>query len=96
LAAYLVAHMKVHDQDTYRRYRDAVSPLVDRFGGRFRIRGGAATALEGDWSIGRLVVIEFPSVDAARLFYDSTEYQEILPLRQRSASGTVAIVEGVE
>jgi uncharacterized protein (DUF1330 family) len=95
MAAYIVAQLKVHDPAMFQRYREAVSPLVDRFGGRYRVRGGELEVLEGDWPLPRLVVIEFQSRDAARLFYDSPEYQQILPLRQESARGTVAIVEGV-
>ena len=95
MAAYIVAQLKVHDPATFQRYRDAVAPLVDRFGGRYRVRGGELDVLEGDWPLPRLVIIEFQSKDAARLFYDSPEYQKILPLRQEAADGTVAIVEGV-
>ena len=96
MSAYLVAQLKVNDPKTYARYRDQVTPLVDRFGGRFRIRGGQAEVLEGDWQTERLVVIEFQSRAAARLFYDSPEYQEILRLRQEAADGAVAIVEGAD
>lgn len=95
MAAYIVAQLKVDDPAMFERYREAVAPLVDRFGGRYRIRGGSLEALEGDWSLPRLVVIEFQSREAARHFYDSPEYQQILPLRTRSARGNVAIVEGV-
>jgi uncharacterized protein (DUF1330 family) len=93
MAAYLVARLKVHDPDMFQRYREAVTPLVDRFGGRFRVRGGELQVLEGEWPP-RLVIIEFQSRDAARLFYDSPEYQQILPLRLRSSDGNVAIVDG--
>jgi uncharacterized protein (DUF1330 family) len=95
MAAYIVAQLKVHDPAMFQRYREAVTPLIDRFGGRYRVRGGELDVLEGDWPAPRLVIIEFQSRDAARLFYDSPEYQKILPLRQKSADGTVAIVEGV-
>lgn len=96
MTAYLVAHLDVHDADAFGRYRERVAPLVDRFGGRYRIRGGRAEVLEGEWRVARLVVIEFQSRDAARLFYDSPEYQELIPLRQQGARGPVAIVEGVD
>ena len=95
MAAYIVAQLKVHDPAMFQRYREAVTPLIDRFGGRYRVRGGELEVLEGDWPLPRLVIIEFQSQDAARLFYESPEYQQILPLRQESARGTVAIVEGV-
>lgn len=95
MAAYIVAHLDVTDPDTFERYREAVAPLIDRFGGRYRIRGGYTDVLEGEWDVPRLVVIEFPSREAARLFYDSPEYQQILPLRTSASRGAVAIVDGV-
>ena len=95
MAAYIVAQVKVHDPAAYQRYREAVTPLIDRFGGRFRVRGGELDVLEGDWPLPRLVIIEFQSKDAARLFYESPEYQKILPLRQRASDGNVVLVEGV-
>lgn len=96
MTAYLVAHLDVHDAGTFERYRERVAPLVDRFGGRYRIRGGRIAVLEGEWRVARLVVIEFQSRDAAQLFYDSPEYRELIPLRQEAARGAVAIVDGVD
>jgi uncharacterized protein (DUF1330 family) len=95
MAAYLVAQLKIHDPAMFQRYREAVTPLIDRFGGRFRARGGELEVLEGEWPFPRLTIIEFQSRDAARLFYDSPEYQKILPLRQGSAGGNLVLVEGV-
>lgn len=95
MAAYLVAQLKITDPKMYERYREAVTPLVDRFGGRFLVRGGALEVLEGDWPLTRLVAIEFQSAAAARHFYESPEYQRILPLRTEAAHGSVAIVDGV-
>jgi uncharacterized protein (DUF1330 family) len=95
MAAYLVAQLKIHDAAMFQRYREAVTPLIDRFGGRYRARGGELEVLEGEWPFPRLTIIEFQSRDAARLFYESPEYQKILPLRQESADGNLVLVEGV-
>ena len=95
MPAYIVAQLKVHDPAMFQRYRDAVTPLVDRFGGRYRVRGGELEVLEGDWPFPRLTVIEFQSRAAARQFYELPEYQKIQPLREKSADGNVTIVEGV-
>jgi uncharacterized protein (DUF1330 family) len=95
MAAYIVAQLRVHDPAAFQRYREAVTPLVDRFGGRYRVRGAEPEVLEGAWPFPRLTIIEFQSRDAARLFYESPEYQKILPLRQGSADVTLAIVESV-
>ena len=95
MKAYLVAHIEVHDPEGFAEYRERVAPLVARFGGRYLVRGGTAHPVEGDWRVPRLVIIEFDNLDAARTFYHSDEYQEILPLRLGASQGTVAFVEGV-
>jgi uncharacterized protein (DUF1330 family) len=94
MAGYLVAHLDVTDPKTFERYRAAAPAVIARYGGRYLIRGGAAQAVEGDWTVPRLIVLEFPSTQRAREFYDSREYQDILPLRLSASKGTVAIVEG--
>ena len=95
MAAYIVAQLKVHDQAMFQRYRDEVTPLVDRFGGRYRVRGGELEVLEGDWPYPRLTIIEFQSGAAARQFFESPECRKIQPLRANSADGTVVVVESV-
>ncbi|MBV8908514.1 MAG: DUF1330 domain-containing protein, partial [Sphingomonadaceae bacterium] len=67
----------------------------EKYGGRFLVRGGAVEVKEGEPGIARLVILEFPSVEAAGIFYDSPEYQAILPMRFDNASSTLVIAEGV-
>ena len=95
MVAYVIAHLEVHDPETFARYRERVPEVVAQFGGRYLVRGGRAEALEGEWTVPRLVILEFESAARARAFYESPEYQEILPLRLSAARGTLAIVEGV-
>lgn len=91
---YAIAEISVTDAEAYKPYVAAVSPMVEKFGGKYLIRGGDAVAVEGEAPAGRLVVLEFPSLDAARAFYDSDEYQAILPLRLKSAASRVFFIEG--
>ena len=95
MAGYLVAQLQVTDPDAFEEYRAAVPAVIARFDGRYLIRGGKIDAKEGVWPAPRLVVLEFPDVQRAHEFYDSPEYQEILPLRLKASTGTVAIVEGI-
>lgn len=95
MAAYVLAELDVHDPEGFGRYRDKVAPLVAAFGGRYLVRGGEITPLEGELSAPRLVIIEFDDREAARRWYYSDEYQEILPLRLNSAKGNAVIVDGV-
>lgn len=96
MAAYLIAHLEVTDAGAFEAYRDRVPAIIAAHGGRYLIRGAQAEVLEGDWTVPRLVVLEFPDMATARRFYDSPEYQEILPLRTDNCGGPVALVEGYQ
>ena len=95
MAAYVLAQIDVHDADGFQRYREKVAPLVAAYGGRYLVRGGEVTALEGELSAPRVVIIEFDDRAAAERWYHSDDYQEILSLRLDSSSGCAAIIEGV-
>jgi len=94
MTAYLIAHVKVTDPAAFESYRMAAPAIIEKYGGRYLVRGGAVDVLEGDWTTPSLVILAFASPRQARRFYDSPEYQEILPLRRATAEGTVIIVEG--
>jgi uncharacterized protein (DUF1330 family) len=72
-----------------------VPAVIERYGGRFLARGGAAELLEGEPAPKRLVIIEFPDRAALRRFYDSPEYQPLVGLRQSASKGRLVAVEGV-
>jgi uncharacterized protein (DUF1330 family) len=94
MAAYLIADVTVKNPDAYAEYRKQVLPTITKHGGRFLVRGGAHETLEGDWRPGRVVVIEFPDMAAAKAWYRSTEYAPLAKLRQSASSGRVILVEG--
>jgi len=94
MPGYVVAHIEITDPEAFKAYQALVPPVIAKFGGRYLVRGGATEVREGDWPVSRLVILAFDSVDQARRFYDSPEYQEILPLRLNASEGTLAIVEG--
>lgn len=71
-------------------------PLIARYGGRYLIRGGEVQELEGHLGLKRLIVLEFPSLEAARAFYDSPEYQPVKAIRLQSTTSDVALVGGYD
>ncbi|MBT3926739.1 MAG: DUF1330 domain-containing protein, partial [Rhodospirillaceae bacterium] len=74
----------------------AVTPAtIEKYGGRFVIRGGAHETIEGDWNPGRVVMLEFDDMAAAKRWYNSPEYSEAREIRQRAATGSLLIVEGL-
>jgi uncharacterized protein (DUF1330 family) len=94
MTAYIIAEVEVHDPDTYATYTAQTPGVIERFGGRFIVRGGAAEVLEGERAPGRLVVIEFPDAAGAMRFYHSPEYQAIIGIRHRAATSRLILVEG--
>ncbi len=95
MPAYVLVQIVVKDPETYERYRALVPPSIAAYGGRFVVRGGATTTLEGTWSPARLVILEFPSAERARAWWASPEYAEAKALRQASSEAEMLLVEGV-
>ena len=94
MAAYLIADIEVLDPQKYEEYRRQVAATVEKFSGRFLVRGGRHVVLEGEWSPHRLIVLEFPSMDALQSWYRSPEYAPLIRLRQSATRGRVVAVEG--
>lgn len=94
MAAYLIGEIEVTDPAMYEEYRKQVASTVKKYGGRFVVRGGKIQALEGGWSPGRIVVLEFPSLEQAQKWYRSPEYAPLIALRQRASRGKLIVVEG--
>jgi uncharacterized protein (DUF1330 family) len=94
--AYAIAHLRIVTlhPDVF-EYMEEIQQTLDPFGGRFIVHGGELEAVEGSWP-GAAVVIEFPGMAEARAWYQSSCYQEILPLRTTHIEGTAIIVDGVE
>ncbi len=96
MTAYCIVYEIVDDPSTFEEYRRQVMPTIEAHQGRFIVRGGAFTALEGEMPYQRIAVLEFPSRAAAEAWYNSPDYQRILPLRTQSARSQFILVDGVE
>lgn len=94
MAGYVIAQMTVTDPAAFSDYPGQAGPTVAAFGGRYVVRGGPIDRREGDWEPGRVVVIEFDSVEKAQAWYDSQMYEEAKALRIRSTVSSLMIVEG--
>lgn len=94
MPAFLIANIRVKDPAKFAAYRDQVAPMIARFGGRYLIRGGAVTPVEGAPALDRVVVLEFPTMEGLKAFYHSPDYAPLIALRQEAADGDVALVEG--
>ena len=95
MTAYWIAHVTVTDPAAYQGYQTLAPAAFAAHGARFLARGGAHEVLEGP-ALDRHVVIEFPSLAAARACYHSPEYQAARARREAAAVAHVVIVEGLE
>ncbi|MBB4690973.1 DUF1330 domain-containing protein [Paractinoplanes abujensis] len=95
MTAYAMAHLRTTSShgDVF-EYIERIQDTMDPYGGRFVVHGPEVEVLEGEWP-GTLVILEFPDLEAARDWYASPAYQEILPLRTRHIEGDTLIFEGV-
>jgi uncharacterized protein (DUF1330 family) len=95
MPAYLIYRARVHDADAYRAYMARTPAAIAAFGGRFLARGGETVTLEGAPETARVIIVEFPSLEAARAFYDSDIYQQAMPFRRDCADVQMVLVDGV-
>ena len=95
MTAYVIASINVTDPEKYKNYM-AVSPAaVAAAGGKFIVRGGNLEILEGDWSRPRVVIIEYPTREAAKAFYGSALYVAARAERAGAAEFSMIVVDGV-
>ena len=95
MSAYVVVEVEIHDPVRYQEYIRIAPPSIALYGGRYLVRGGATTTLEGDWSPLRFVVLEFDNAERAKAWWDSPEYAPAKALRQATATTQMLLVEGV-
>lgn len=96
MPAYLMVRAKVTDMKQYQEYMKLTPAILEKYGGRFIIRGGEKVILEGPEVDERMVMVKFDSVDAARRMYDSDEYQAAVKVRQGAAEASFIVMEGLE
>lgn len=93
---YLIVRVRIDDLEQYKKYM-ALSPgVIAQFGGRFLVRGGQHVTVEGEEETMRLVMVEYPSYQAAQDCYHSDAYQEIKALRIEAGEAQFVCVEGFE
>ena len=95
MAAYIYANVEVTDPVAYEAYRAEVPGIIAAHGGRYLVRGGATTVLEGAGIPQRQVILEFPDMAHLQAFYTSADYQRLIKIRQGASTGTLFAIEGV-
>ena len=94
MAAYVIVDIEIADPAQYEEYKRLAGPTVVAHGGRYVARGGKVTTLEGDWRPGRIVVLEFPTAEKAKAWWDSPDYRKARSIRHACAKSRMIVVEG--
>lgn len=100
MTAYLIANIAIHDRDAYVAYEEAFisaanADALASSGGTFKAVDQSPEVVEGEWPFNRVVVIEFPSMENARDWYESTAYQDIIHLRHAASESSTIFVNGL-
>lgn len=95
MVAYVLAEVEITNPDGYKEYTKVVPATIAQYGGKFLVRGSAATPLEGDWPQVRRVIIEFASKERALEWFNSPEYEKPMAMRRANSKGRLLLLEGV-
>jgi len=95
MAVYMIVEVKgVRDKQKYGEYVQKVPQTVAKFGGKYLVRGGKAETVTGNWKPGRVIIVEFASMEKFKAWWNCPQYQELIPLRENSADTSAIVVEG--
>ncbi len=95
MAAYVIARVEVTDGQRYKKYLELTPATIAKFGGRFIARAGEALSLEGPKETRRVVILEFPSLERAKQWYRSDDYQTAKKVRAGAAEADFLAIDGI-
>jgi uncharacterized protein (DUF1330 family) len=90
--AYVVVTIKcIKDQAAFQEYAEKVAPLIAKFSGQYLVSDRSPEVRDGEFPYARIVIVEFPAIESAQLWYASAEYQAIIPIRKRAFDANIII-----
>ena len=96
MSAYVIVEVTINDPETYKDYMKLTPAAIAAYDGKFIVRGAKTESLEGDWNPQRIVVLEFPSVDRAKEWWNSESYAPAKKIRHATARTKMIVVQGFE
>ncbi len=96
MPAYVIFDIEIRDPARYQEFMAGVKPALEAAGARYLARGGAHKVYEGDWEPRRIVILDFPSVEAWETFYNGPTYQGLKSIRDECSSARLVSVAGLE
>ncbi len=94
MSAYVIVEIDIIDPAGFEEYKKLASATVEKYGGKYIVRGGRTEVLEGDWKPKRIVVLQFESMQRAKDWLNCEDYREPRKMRHRTAKTRMILVEG--
>ncbi len=96
MSAYMIAQIRIDDPERYKAYLAGFMPVFERHGGELLVTSSnEAEVIEGEWALGRTVLMMFPSLEAAHAWHDDPEYRALVKHRHAAAQTNLVLVEGI-
>jgi len=95
VGAFIISDVTVRDADAFQIYRSRAAVSIAQHGGKYLARGGEIGTLEGTWSPRAIIIVEFPTIEQARIWYSSPEYASALEVRDKALSRNLILVDGI-
>jgi uncharacterized protein (DUF1330 family) len=95
MSAYILIRVNVTDWERYRQYMALTPEALKKYQGRFIARGGESVTLEGPEETRRLAICEFPTLELAKAFYASPDYQAAKVLRAGACEAEFVALQGL-
>ena len=91
----MIIEVVIQKKEIYSKYVEKVPAIIEKYGGRYLVRGEKITSITGGWNPERIILIEFESMERLRECFQSAEYSEIAPLRKKSTTSKAIVVNGI-
>lgn len=96
MSAYVISDVEILDDELIKQYRLLAQESIAKYGGRYLARGGQVEPVEGGWTPKSIIIVEFPDMARAKVWYQSSDYAEALKVRARALDRRLVFVEGVD
>lgn len=96
MSAFVIVEVTIHNHENYEEYKKLTPASIAAYDGRFVIRGAKTESLEGDWNPDRIVVLEFPTIERAKEWYNSQQYEAAKKIRHANATSKMLLVQGFD
>jgi uncharacterized protein (DUF1330 family) len=96
MSIYMIIDLEVTDSEIFAKYVEKIPAMIEKFGGRYLVRGGKVTTVDGEWYPERIIVLEFPAMENVTKWLTSKEHMPLGDLRRRCTVSRAILVEGCQ